>query len=196
MTTFVRWCCTPQPHINFITDNVTNWYMSRWTYPNLERHLTAICVEIAYSDCAKYVQQLLHVMKRLWIDPNRALMECGPLDTLLENKSALTMIINKYCVTYTDVTHGVSFYNHVMNTVELLNSHDWTIMHDRTFADNRTTFKLHCIHVSCKHVLLQIILYCIYMYTSTVCIIVYPTRVFVHITHRNLTVSQSWCLGL
>lgn len=147
VTLVVRWCRTPQPHINFATDNVFRWYMSRWTCTEYDtQELTVICFRTSESRVATYTREVLNVMKKLWIEPQCNLMDRGQLATLLETKTALAHIINKY-----DVAHGdpdVSFYNHVNNTVELLKRHNWTISKDQIVADSCTMFQMYCKHVS------------------------------------------------
>jgi hypothetical protein len=120
LTIVIRWCCTPLDHINFITDNITKWYMNRWSY-NDTRHLTVICIEIEPKGTTNYITQLVRLMQNLWVEPN---------------------------VTHTDSRPGLSFYKHLSNTVALVKGYDWTIRKGSTVADKLTNMKLHCQHVS------------------------------------------------
>ncbi|XP_036829785.1 uncharacterized protein LOC118952224 isoform X2 [Oncorhynchus mykiss] len=145
LTIVIRWCCTPLDHINFITDNITKWYMNRWTY-NDTRHLTVICIEIEPKGTTNYITQLVRLMQNLWVEPNVNVMECGNVDTLLGNKNALGVVSNTYSVTHTDSRPGLSFYKHLSNTVALVKGYDWTIRKGSTVADKLTNMKLHCQH--------------------------------------------------
>ena len=86
-------------------------------------------------------------------------MAWGEFDMLLEDKTEFTVIVNKYSVVHTDIRPGVSFYDHVTNTVALLKRYGWIMENDMIVADNETTFKLHCKHVSDPLITLMIILY-------------------------------------
>ncbi|XP_034147174.1 uncharacterized protein LOC117594193 [Esox lucius] len=147
ITIAVRWCCVPQAHINFVTDGITKWYMSRWIYKHSKtKNLTIICVQVEFKRVSAYIQQLLSVMKALWVEPGRGSMDWEALDTLLDDTPLVPVSTNKYSVTHTTMRPGDSFYYHVCNTVELVKGRAWILRRELTIADKMTILKLHSKH--------------------------------------------------
>ncbi|XP_044041116.1 uncharacterized protein LOC122870759 [Siniperca chuatsi] len=147
VTIVIRWGCTPNEHIGFITDSLRQWYLSRWTYTDAEiRSLTAMCLYLPEEEATGYTERLLRVMRNLWVDQACNIMVQGDFEALLEDTTALSVIANTYTVTHADVTPALSFYQHVRNTEALLKGYGWTIGTHTVIADGKTIFQLHCKH--------------------------------------------------
>lgn len=146
LTIFIRWCCIPLQHINFITEEIANWHVSRWTFE--ARHLTVICVQVASNYAVTYKRRLMSQIKNMWVESSHNLMDTGFLETLLKDKAMLHMYVNIFAAMHTNVTSGGTFYQHVDKIETLVNGHNWTINTDLTIADERTMYLMCCRHVS------------------------------------------------
>lgn len=151
MTMIVRWCYSPNDHINFPRLS-TGWYLSRWWTEDHAEHLTVICARLYNAERVRYTERLFSTIKKLW-SPEMLLLVPRSLESVLTDDRLRVSPANDYSVTYSEIQPGVSFYNHIAEVTATVKEYKWVPRKELTVADDNIMFKLACRHVSIERII-------------------------------------------